>query len=423
MGLKIWLAATNSTHAQKNLRLLQGLRERGHVARIICLDNFLSGEGYSTIDQLRKGDLPYDVVPARLYRHELFGLSRMPRVAALLRSLQRSLLAKDLRAFLREKGPPDVVLFGADEGLISRTFVKTVRRFGIGTVLIVDGVVLPEEPRLRQGGFFRSLGRECRSYLVRSLHGHGARGHSGVDLILVMNDTAREALVQQRVPGERIVVVGSPEYDALAESIRTGSDDSARVRERLGLRHGRSVVFFAHQDFGQDDSTSRQMVREMVEGCRRAGATLLAKLHPRASEGLDTWRHWAEREGMGPELVVFVKDECTSVEAMRLCAACATVYSTVALEALACCRPLVLIHDVGAPFELHYGSKYGAALEVHGQKDLAPAIASVVLDRGVRESLVANIPAALEGELFGLDGRSLPASIAAIERLAAGSHD
>jgi glycosyltransferase involved in cell wall biosynthesis len=83
-----------------------------------------------------------------------------------------------------------------------------------------------------------------------------------------------------------------------------------------------------------------------------------------------------------------------------------TIFSTVALEAMICGKPLVAIHYGATPSTLPYGQEYGAAYDVHSGRQLEKAIAEILTDEGTRRRLVEAIGPVLDNELFGLDGRS-----------------
>jgi len=400
----IWFVPTNSSHIAKLKAFMDGLCDRGHRVRVACVDA-LQFPIYAARPSIEKSGYPLDAVPPGRFRPTAFWRSQ---------PWWRGRLIEAIDAFL-EGRRIDALVFGADTGFVSRTFVQTAVRRGIPTALVPDGLVLPPNPH-----YHRPLAARIRSGVVKALQRllrvEQPRGMSGVDLILCMNETARDAFLLAGVPEDRLTVVGSSEYDALACALaaRDWTEDNRRLREVLGLPPTGPIVFFAHQGVIYDRQTARALVRMMVESCRRCGAALLVKFHPRRKEWLQEWRQWAAAEGMGEREVVFVRDECTSVEASRLCDVCITFFSTVALEALVCRKSLILIQYVNAPFEFNLGRKYGAAIEAHDPENLKKAIVSVVSDASRREVLVQNIDKALGKELCGLDGKATERAIAAV---------
>jgi hypothetical protein len=222
-----------------------------------------------------------------------------------------------------------------------------------------------------------------------------------------MTESGRQAFVEMGIAAERIRVVGSCEYDALVRRVepRLTADQERELRARLGLLPGRPVILFSHQHV-LDPPEMRPVMQKIAAATRRCGAALLVKFHPRSTDDPEEWRQWAQGEGFGEEDVVFVRNECTAIEAVRLCTVCVTFFSTTALEALVWRKPLVLIQCVNTWYVLEYGSQYGAALEAKKLEDLEPAVISAATDPEVQERLRRGAEAALQKELFGLDGQS-----------------
>jgi hypothetical protein len=244
----------------------------------------------------------------------------------------------------------------------------------------------------------------------RTLGVGGVRGTGGVDLILAVDSMSRTAFLDQGVKGARVEAVGSPEFDDLAVALRRPlpPQEEQALRDRLGLAPGRPVVFFVHQDV-LDSHTGldlRRFIRDVLPAIRTIGGTFMMKFHPRSPQRPEVWRRWAAAEHISPAEVVFLRDECTTQEASRLCAVCVVCYSTVAYEALLCGKPLVLIHYFRLPHELPFGRRYGAAMDVDHASQLVPAIVQAATDAVLRERLSRGAAEALRQELFGPDGRS-----------------
>jgi len=391
----IWFVPTNSSHVAKLKAMMDKLAARGHQVRLLCPDAVQEALS-ATRESVERAGYPYEMLPSGGFPGESHWSRKV---------IHRRKLDRVVRGFL-DSHPADALVFGEDCGAVSRAFIRAARPRGIVTVMVPDGLVLPPNPDYRVSLWWRLRGALSR-FVQRTLGVGGLRGTGGPDLILTMTEIGRQVFVEMGIAAERIRVVGSCEYDALAKS--SGGPLSAAeeqtLRGWLGLAPDRPVIFFAHQVVPTTEET-QAFVRMMVSAARRCGGTLLVKFHPRGDDMPDAWRRWAWREGYGNEDVVFARTECTTIEAVRLCAVCVTYFSTTVLEAFVWRKPVVLIQCVNAWFRLTYGSDYGAAIEVNKPEDLEPAIISAATDPAVRERLNRGAEEALQKELFGLDGRS-----------------
>ena len=394
---------SNGSQVGKFVPLMDALRDRGDEVVLLDVDA-AHAPAYAARASIASSGYPRETLhPGRFD----------PRLHWLRQALRRRAIETAFEELLG-RSRAEVVVLGFDSFVPGRAFVRVARRCGLPTVLIPDGLVVPANPRYRPGVWAR-----FRDGLTDRLQGTlgigGPRGRSGVDRILVMNAMGREAFVAMGAALESIVVVGSPEYDALAARLGDGDaeGDEDTIRARLGLNR-RPVILFVHQDL---HGSERAVVRTLVEAARRVGAVVMVKLHPRGTERAAAWRHWAAGEGIAAEEAVFVDAHCTSIEAVRLAAVCVTAYSTVCLEAFVCRRPVVLVQYANVPYALPYGARYGAALDAGSPEALATAVRAVLTDPGTRARLEAGRVRAVEGELAGLDGRSVQRMLAAIDAL------
>jgi len=272
---QVWLVPTNSSHMAKLRPFMDALRDRGHEVRLACVD-LMQDPLFATRSQMEEAGYPFEVVPPDRFggNRRMFEVIRGPGVR---RAIDRFLAGR----------VGDAIVFGADTGLVSRAFIRVAAARGIPTVLVPDGLVLPPNPQYR-GSLENRLVLGLCEVMWRAVGAKGDRGRSGVDLILVMNETGRAALIQSGVPADRVQAVGSCEYDALAARLSAGLEqgEGERLRRRLGLPAGRPVVFFAHQGV-VDVPTTRQHVLTMVSAVRRCGACVLVKFHPRLEQRLE----------------------------------------------------------------------------------------------------------------------------------------
>ena len=403
MALNVWFVPSNSSHTKKNRLLLDRLHAAGCQVCILCLDDVQDGI-HSTREQAAATGYPVVDFPRGGFR---------PCRHWLGEALQRHGLARTARALVKSHSV-DVMVFGADTAVVSRTIGRVARECGVFTVLIMDGLVLPSNPACGQG-LVSAARRAAGAAVQRLLYHGGPSGTSGADLVLAMSETARQVLIGRGVPPERVRVVGSPEYDELAR--RAQQEDflaaGQRVRQRLGIDPRRAVLFFAHQDTMPLEA-QRQLVLDMVQAARPCGAAVLVKFHPRGDQWPAEWQPWAAAQGLAPADVVFTRDECTSIEAVQACQACVTVFSTVSLEAMICGKPLVVVQYADAPEMLTYADQYGAAMDARSAVELKAAIVAVLTRPQERQRLLGNAQTALQHELCGPDGKSADRIVGAI---------
>ncbi len=388
--------------------MMDDLRRRGADVRILCIDRLLA-DNHRSKEAIRESGYPFVELEDPGFERNRHWL---------IQALQRRRLARSIRSLL-DGLRIDAIVLGADAGVGVRTLIQVARGRGIRTVLVPDGLVLPRNPNFRARASIRLRAPLWR--VARKSVGLGPRGSSGVDLILAMNRVGKEVFVEQGLPADRVEVVGSPEYDAEFRRYRQEhvSATADQISARLGLPTGRPVVLFAHQSVIDSARELPPLLTVMLEAVCECDATLLVKFHPRLRNlpEIDSWLTETRREDGSVKRFALVRDECSSLEAVRACAACVTAYSTVALEACLFRKPLVLIHYLNVPYRLPYGRQYGAAIEANDPDTLRAGIIAAVSDEATRTRVCQNMGRLIEHELCGLDGQSGERTARAIARL------
>jgi len=404
MSFNIWFVPTNSSHIGKNIGLLRRMREAGHGVRIICLDH-LTEPINRTLEQIEKLDFQYETVPAGSYRTDCpRPLCAVRAARSLFAACQERKYPSIFKAFLLDRADkPDLLIFGSDVDPQPRAFIKTAKTLGIPGILIADGILPLLNPYYRPG-FWKGLCERSELGMSHFLHNIALNGLSGIELAIVINDTSKRVLMQNGLAAGKIHVVGSPECVALANHLREMKEEDIRaLRRRMGILCDRPVVTFAHQPLAGQKHMER-MILKMVEGCRRADAMLLVKFHPRSNDYPRQWNQWAESQGLDQNQIVFFRNECSAQDAVIISTALITIFSTVALDALTCRRPMLLIQFLNTDRHISYAEDYGIALDVRREEDLVQSVTSIVKDENLRKRLLGKYPRAIDKLLNGLDG-------------------
>ena len=391
-------------HLRKNRLLLRHLGEMDGQIDVICVDE-LYPRAYATRDQLESAGYAFSVLDGGGFHSTRHWM---------LHVLWRRKLARNVRRLLREIEPA-LLIVCADNDLPAKAIVRVAKELGVPAILIVDGLAVGRNPHYRLKLLPR-LRVFIATSVLKMFDVRGLRGTSGVERVLVMNEGSRDETIRHGVEKSRVWVVGSPEYDDLARKERDvcAPDRNRRLRASLGIGEDRPVVLFAHQSLFLPRTEEQALIRQMMHAVRGCDGVLLVKFHPGCDENPRDWQLWARQEGFAGHEAVFVRDWSPSIEAVRLSAACVTVYSTVALEALVLDTPLILIQYLNSESLLPYGEKYGAAIAVGSPAELRDAIVRTVTDADTRARLRRNAQMALVSELGGFDGRSLERSSEAI---------
>jgi hypothetical protein len=412
MKYDITFVPMSSSHIAKNISFLELLRQRGHRVRILCMDRWL-GRIHAALPQIRETNFDWE---------EITPINVIPREARTMRrACYGRKIARAIKTWIEATPSIDLFIFASDTEVVSQTFIKTARESGIPSVLVLDGLVLPDNPNyVLGGGLLSRLRKTIAHWGYCFLYRRKPRGASSVELILAINETSRQALIAKGVPKNIVEVVGSPEYDALAATLKNTTDVSTTaIRKKLGIVSGRPVVFYAHQKLEIQKDGYRQIVKKLTEGCSLANAILLVKFHPRSEENISQWKQWIASLELSDSDIVFVRDACTSIEAIQLCDVCVTVHSTIALEALVNSRLLLILRYPNTEYFLPYAQQYDAALDVFDEHELPNSIVRLIQDTNLRSTLLSKQRDAITRELVGLDGKSAERSALAIEILLA----
>lgn len=106
------------------------------------------------------------------------------------------------------------------------------------------------------------------------------------DINLTYSTIARDYLVAEGLPADRIIKTGSPMFEVL-NHYRDGIEGSS-VLERLGLKAGEFFVVSAHREENIDSDTSfRKLVQVLNTVAEHYGHPVIVSTHPRTQKRID----------------------------------------------------------------------------------------------------------------------------------------
>jgi len=218
--------------------------------------------------------------------------------------------------------------------------------------------------------------------------------------IAVVSPFAKDAHIKMGAPADKIFVTGQPRFDL----IRQAKADRAQIMARLGVPGNPDIIVLATQPVGElwtgkdRGELIEAVLSAMIEFPEKQ---LVIKLHP--DEKIEEYQNILARIENGNKTVL-----CQNIDLyglLRECDLLMAVYSTVALEAMILDKPVIIINLTGKPDIMPYAQS-GAALGVHQQEDLAPAIRKALYDPEVRRELEQKRKSFVAEHAYKVDGQS-----------------
>ncbi|MHB0952145.1 MAG: non-hydrolyzing UDP-N-acetylglucosamine 2-epimerase [Allorhizobium sp.] len=106
------------------------------------------------------------------------------------------------------------------------------------------------------------------------------------DINLTYSSIAREYLLREGLPPDRVIKTGSPMYEVLNHYMPR--IDASDALEQLGLEEGRFFVVSAHREENiEPDSSFRKLVESLNAISERYGLPVIVSAHPRTQKRID----------------------------------------------------------------------------------------------------------------------------------------
>ena len=292
---------------------------------------------------------------------------------------------------LREK--PDVLVLYAESSGLGRAAVAAASAHGVPSVAVQHGIMYPQ-------------------YYS---HEH-ARDELERDPVPIPNRTAvfgelaKELLIQRgSYPEERIVVTGSPKFDALVKGA-SGYDPGA-TRRALDIPEGARFLILATR-WSAVSPVFEELVRA-IEDIR--GAFLFVK--PHQAESPAPYEEVAQR--LSARHTRILPPEANLLELLFASDGLITVDSFASSEALVLGRPVLVLN---LPGNLGPLVERGVALGVRRGESIAKALETLLFDSECARSLESKRKEYIREFAFGADGRSTERIVECILNVLNGGH-
>ncbi len=299
----------------------------------------------------------------------------------------------EVRTVLLEERPDVLVLYAESSGL-GRAAVAAAHEIGVPTFAVQHGIMYP-----------RYYSHEHAEHEVRS-EADGADSVPIPTRTAVFGSLARDLLIQRgHYPPERIVITGSPKFDALVRSAR--GHDPEGTRARLGVEKDAAMLVVA---------TRYSAIEPVFEELARAvealpGLWMFVK--PHQAESPEPYRQVVSRVGASRVQVLGAGENL--MELLVASNGLITVDSLASSEALVLGRPVLVVN---LPSNLGPLVERGVALGARRGDSIEQCLRLLLYDESVVSELEARRKEYIREFAFGADGGSTERIVEALRETA-----
>lgn len=188
------------------------------------------------------------------------------------------------------------------------------------------------------------------------------------DKVAVMDELAKQGMIEAGVDGERLTITGNPYFDELSDLEEEFSEnDLSRIREDLGFETGSYMAMFASQPLIEDEIeigyTQINALEELLTAAEEhtEEPSLLIKSHPR--EDIEKLKQIAQ----GYEVNARFEDEYNIRDLILASDSVFSMFSTVLVEASYLGRPAISLQPGISGEDPLITNELGVTLPVYGK--------------------------------------------------------
>lgn len=342
------------------------------------------------------------------------------------RSLEKVNTSEIRNIIMKEN--PDIIIFGNDNTLIDRLFIKCSNRMGIPTLLVQDGF-LDFRDEIKKAVDFknrfryflnipkrtiklikkkdRPLYQKMEFMLAELFWGKkGAAeiyGHGECAKIAVFGNAVKDRFVSEGISPEKIVVTGNPKFDNLFRIKNNNSKE--KICNRWKIPYDAEIILLLTSYFVENGTWSAKQREDFVLAIANAAAKiensyLIIKIHPPNENEKDYQQIVHELK----QVPIICKYESLP-ELLDACSiAIIAISSTAALEAMALQKPVVFV-NLFNNFKPSIFKIRGAIFATTA-KDISLTIENALYNPTVRDEMFASMGEFVYNQSYLQDGQA-----------------
>lgn len=195
----------------------------------------------------------------------------------------------------------------------------------------------------------------------------------------VESDALHDQLRAQGMPAEKMIVTGKPGLDDIARQIAVVN--IMDIRKKLGIAPEEKVILCSVPNFAEHDLLpwDRHLIEMqfLFDGMAKTGAKVILNLHPRSDR--TRYQPLADKAGLT------ISDERV-YSLLPACDILVTSYSSTVAQAIALCKPSVVVDFYG--FEYPVYDHAPGAIVLKDRETFFPTLRRLLTDAGYYESNV-----------------------------------